>query len=128
MGAPMNAMAMAKAVRVAQAQSVTADVTPAGVDVSAYEGVALFTLDANHIDGTTPTLDVKLQESDTVGGSYTDVPGGAFAQVTTTDSFQQIKVNLDGRKKFIGALLDVGGTSPDYRVSVVMAAFEKYQS
>jgi len=126
MGAKMNALAHVKAEEMFQAQSVTADALGAAKDITKYEGVAAFILSANHIGGTTPTCDVSIVESDTSGGTYTAVPSGAFTQVTTTDSFQTLKLNLDGRKKFLKANVDVGGTSPDYRVAVVMAAFEKY--
>lgn len=34
------------------------------------------------VSGTSPTLDIKLQEATTAAGSYTDIPGGAFPQQT----------------------------------------------
>lgn len=34
--------------------------------------------------GTTPTLDLKVQEKDEINGIYIDVPGAAFAQKTGT--------------------------------------------
>lgn len=46
-------------------------------------GVRLF-LDITAASGTTPTLDVKVQSKDTETGKYVDLPGGAFAQKTTT--------------------------------------------
>jgi len=38
--------------------------------------------------GTTPTLDIKLQECATSGGSYTDVPGGAVPQITAAGTYE----------------------------------------
>jgi hypothetical protein len=56
---------------------------------------------------TTGTLDVKVQESDTSGGTYTDIAGAAFAQVTSTtdDSIYVGTIKLEGsRKRFLRAV------------------------
>jgi len=128
MGAKMNALASVDGEELFQAQTVTADALGPAKDLAKYEGVAAVFLSANAISGTTPTCDVNLVESDTSGGTYTAVPSSAFTQVTTTDSFQVLRLNLDGRKKFIKANVDVGGTTPNYVIAVVLAAFEKYQT
>jgi len=72
----------------------TADLDGTAVDLVEYEGDIIVILDVE--DGGTSTLDVKLQSSDTSGGSYTDVTAVfdlngteqasaavAFAQVST---------------------------------------------
>lgn len=46
-------------------------------------GVKLF-LNITAVSGTSPTLDVKVQQFDPVSGNYCDVAGCAFAQKTTT--------------------------------------------
>lgn len=97
-----------------------------GVDVSAYEGQAIALLDVFYESGT-PTLDVKLQESDTLGGTYTDIVGAAFAQVTTTSGIQKLAVNLDATKKFVRATGTAAGTSPSYAWSVQLIAQKKYE-
>ncbi len=56
------------------------------------------------------TLDVKLQHADESDGSYSDVVGGAFTQVTTAGSEQGIKVNGDGLKKYVKAVYTIAGT------------------
>lgn len=98
-----------------------------GQDVSQYEGIGLVVLDGIIESGTTPTIDVKLQESDTVGGTYTDIPGAVFAQRTAAAAFNDsLKLNLDGTKKFVRAVDVQGGTSPVATVGVVLIANKKY--
>lgn len=97
-----------------------------GVDVSTLDGFAVAHLSVNAISGTTPTLDVKLQECDTVGGTYTDVPAGAYTQVTTVDGDQQLILEISARKKFIAMLLDTGGTTPHYGIYGCIIGQKKY--
>ena len=87
-----------------------------GVDVSTLDGFAVAHLSVNAISGTTPTCDIKLQECDTENGSYTDVPGGAFSQVTTVDGDQAIVIDLSQRKRYLGFDINLGGTSPVYGI------------
>lgn len=75
-----------------------------------------------HVDsetGTTPTLDVKIQESDTLGSGYTDVPGGAFAQLTTFTTAQYAEIHIHWTKKYLRYSATTSGTSPSY-VGVVI--------
>ena len=123
----MNDLGAAKVEVLLQTQA-GGDVTGTGKDITKYEGVALFIFDANFTSGTA-TLDMILEESDAVGGTYTAVPGGAFTQVGAADATRTLSLNLDGRKAFIRAVADIGGGSPVYAgMCVFMVAFEKYQS
>ena len=97
-----------------------------GVDVSSYEGNAIALLDAFFESGT-PTLDVKLQHSDTSGGTYTDIVDAVFAQVVTTSGIQKVPVNLDAAKKFVRATGVAAGTSPVYAWGVQLIAQKKYE-
>lgn len=49
-----------------------------------FRGIFL-TLDVTAASGTTPTLDVKLQEQDSLTLKWTDIPGAAFAQKTAAN-------------------------------------------
>ena len=100
--------------------------TSNGVDCSTLDGFAVAHLSVNAISGTTPTLDVKLQECDTVGGSYSDVAGGAFTQVTTVDGDQQLIIEISKCKKFVAMLVDVGGTTPHYGIYGCIIGQKKY--
>ena len=113
------------ALRIAGRQS--ADSNGTGVDVSAYEGFGLVLLDASFVSGTTTTLDVILEESDTSGGTYTAVPDVTFTQLGAAGSTYQAKaIELQQRKKFIRARIDVGGTSPVYDLCVELIGQKKY--
>lgn len=104
-------------------QSVIADANGTGVDVSQYVGSIAVVLSCKCTAGTSPTLDVKLQESDD-DVTYTDISGGAFTQVTDAGTSaatrEKIVVNVDACKKYIRALKDIGGTgSPAFMTSCV---------
>lgn len=69
------------------------------------------------------TLDLKLQHSDTVGGTYTDYvpsipqpsPSGAVAQLTAASSVKKRSIDLKTAKAFIratGVTAFTAGTAP----------------
>ena len=95
----------------AAATSISSTTTSTGVDVSDFTGNGKLMLDAAALTGTTPTLDVKIQHSDTLGGTYTDT-GVAFTQVAGVASNQQQDVSLDQFKKFVRVVSTLGGTTP----------------
>ena len=96
------------------------------VDLEDYEGEMAVVLDAE-AGGAGITYAVKLQESDTSGGSYTDVTGGAF---TTTDAntalVEKISVNTNDMKRFVKLSITVAGGTGAGAVSVVALASKKY--
>ena len=96
------------------------------VDLEDYEGEMAVVLDAE-AGGAGITYAVKLQESDTSGGTYTDVTGGAF---TTTDanaaSVEKISVNTNDMKRFVKLSITVAGGTGAGAVSVVALASKKY--
>lgn len=97
--------------------SFNADANGTGVDIYEYSGEAAVTLQASAGTGDM-TLDVKLQHSDVVGSGYTDITGAAFTQVTTTASTQKISINTNETKRYVRAVVDVGGTTPEFIVGV----------
>lgn len=103
----------------------TASANGTGVDVTKYEGTVMAVLDVGTVTGTSPTLDAKLQESDTLGGTYTDIPGAAFAQVAGAAQ-SLVRVDVDGRKKFIRAAVTIGGTSPSFTCAMDLICLPKY--
>lgn len=105
---------------------VTATGTGSAVDLLDYEGDIAVILDAE-AGGASITYAVKLTESDTSGGSYSDVTGGAF---TTTDAntalVEKISVNTDGMKRFVKVSVTVAGGTGAGAVSVVALGSKKY--
>lgn|SRR3990167_1624923 len=89
-----------------------------GVDIRDYTGRIEVTLDVGAVSGTTPTLDIKIQESDTSGGTYTDIAGAAFTQVTASNVIASIGVDIDAVKRYIRAVATIAGTSPSFACGV----------
>lgn len=104
---------------------VTANGQSTGVDVSSLEGFGLVVQAADAVSGTTPTLTEKLQESDTQGGTYTDVAAGAFTQLTTVDGVAKLAIDFRAVKAFLRVDDVVSGTSPVYDRSVVAIGWPK---
>lgn len=105
---------------VVKANQYSADAAAAGVDCLALKGQAVAAISVNAISGTLPTCDIKLQECATENGTYTDVPGGAFTQVTTVDGDQGIVIDLSARKRWLGFDINLGGTTPVYGIYAVI--------
>lgn len=68
-------------------------------------------LNVGTVSGTTPTLDVKIAESDTQGGTYTDITGATFAQKTAAGN--EI-ISFSARKRWLRITYTIGGTTPSF--------------
>jgi hypothetical protein len=92
------------------ALSRNANANGSAVDLSAYVNVRAYKayLDVGNVTGTSPTLDVKIQESDD-GTTFTDISGAAFAQMSATGN--QTLVFKTG-KRYVRAVATLGGSSP----------------
>ena len=96
------------------------------VDLEDYEGEMAVVLDAE-AGGASITYAVKLQESDTSGGTYTDVTGGAFTITEgNTALVEKISVNTNDMKRFVKLSITVTGGTGAGAVSVVALASKKY--
>ena len=105
---------------------VTATDTGSAIDLLGYEGDMAVLLDAE-AGGSDITYAVKLTESDTSDGTYTDVTGGAFTTTTAnTASLQQITVNVTSLKRFVKATATVAGGTGAGAVAVIGLASAKY--
>lgn len=94
--------------------------TGAGVDTFGYNS-AMLVLEVGTVSGTSPTLDVKVQSSDTSGGTYADVTGLTLTQVTASNNSQVLQIeglnsNVDGvtRRRFLRVVGTIAGTSPSF--------------
>ncbi len=109
--------------------NVSATGNGTGVDLQQLEGQLAVVCDVANIDGTTPTLDLKLQHSDDDGSgdAYADVSGAAFTQVTTVASVQKMVVQKSDLKRYVRVVKTLGGTSsPHYMASVKLFGINKY--
>lgn len=76
--------------------SANSDTT--GVDLSSIDGDALFILNAG--TSSAGTVNAKLQHSATLGGTYDDVTGGGFAQLTATAGIQKVSIPREELRQF----------------------------
>jgi len=96
----------------------TSTVTGTGVDIRPYQGALKIVLNSAAGSGTSPTLDVKIQDSED-GSSYADVSGAVFAQVTTTASTQSIRLDTRRIRRLVRVVGTIGGTSPSFNFAVI---------
>lgn len=66
--------------------------------------------------GTSPTCDVKIQESDD-NSTFTDITGATFTQLTTTSTGELIQVRTN--KRYVRAVATLAGTSPSFTMACV---------
>lgn len=128
MSSPARSLVMKTPLALVAAGRATADANGTGVDVSAFEGFGTVDVWVHNVSGTTPTYDGFLEESDTVGGTYTAVPGAAITQVTTTDSMQQLSIDWSARKAFVRWVDDVAASGTPVYDRVVIAQGQKKQA
>lgn len=102
----------------------TSTLTPStGVDISAYDGPLHLILQSSAATaGASPTLNCKLQTSDTSNADFADVTGAAFTEVTdAADITQMITVQAAALKKYVRVVCTIGGTStPTFGFGVAM--------
>jgi hypothetical protein len=109
----------------------TASANGTGFDLegsNGAEGEAIVILASDAASaGTDPTLDVKLQESDSSGSGYTDISGATFTQVTDSQALEKITINTNDVKRYLRAVGTIGGTSsPAFTYSVALVYGKKY--
>lgn len=104
-------------------QAVTATGTGSAVDLGNGVNSTNAILEVGAVTGTTPTLDVKLQESDD-NATWTDISGGAFTQITAATQRQAIRVQRS--KRYCRGQATVGGTTPSFTLCLEILAQKKY--
>ena len=88
--------------------AVTSTATSAAIDLLEYDGDVSLILTSAAGTGSSPTLDVKVQDSDASGGTYGDLSGATFTQVTGSVSMQVITFCKDEAKRFFLIFLRIG--------------------
>jgi len=104
--------------------TVTANDT--GVDLQGYQGKLKVMLNYAGGGGTSPTLDVKIQDS-ADNSTFADVTGLAFTQVTATASLQSMAVDTRAVRRYIRTVRTLGGSSPTFDGSIT-AVGQKQES
>lgn len=97
----------------------TSTVTATGVDVRGYKGGLVVQQLVGVVSGTTPTLDGKLQQSSD-NSTWSDISGATFTQVTASDSFQKIGIDVRQTGGYIRYVGTIAGTTPSFTMGVVL--------
>jgi hypothetical protein len=126
----LNALSQALALLVAPPIARTATLTGTAVDLLDYEGVGLVVLNAAAATaGSTPTLNVKVQHSDTTTtGDFADVTGATFTEVTDgagTAGVQYLKLNVSNLKRYIRVIGTIAGSNASFDFSVEFVGVKK---
>lgn len=97
----------------------TASENGSAIDLQQYVGDYKVVLSTSAGGGTSPTLDVKLQDSDDAS-TFADISGAAFTQVTSAAaSTQSVDLNANAVKRYIRAVTTITGTSPTFDMALV---------
>jgi hypothetical protein len=109
------------AVELLPAARRTSTTNGSGVDVRDYHGRGKVTLSTGTVTGTTPTQDVKIQDS-ADNSAFADLsPNLAFVQQTVAGK-QEIQVDLDTVRRYIRAVATIAGTTPSFDSAVILTA------
>ncbi len=106
--------------------AVTSTATSSAIDLLEYDGDVMLILDSAAGGGSSPTLDIKITECATTGGTYTDLSGATFTQVTGSASMQTLVINKDSAERFIKIVQTIGGSSPTFTFSINLVGLKKY--
>lgn len=110
------------------ASTKTSSANGTALNITDYEGPAMVILSSGAATaGSSPTLDVKIQDSADGSTGWNDVTGATFAQVTTSASLEAIPLDTNLCKQYVRGVATIGGTStPTFAFSVVFAGKKKY--
>jgi hypothetical protein len=118
-----NNVVAANGTNTIEPKALTSTTNGAAVDLQDADGNCFATLHIGAVSGTTPTLDVKIQESDTSGGTYTDISGAAFAQQTASNKW--LAINFKRAKRFARGAVTIGGSTPSFTIAVAIFGVKK---
>lgn len=94
--------------------AVTSNTNGTGVDIRDHEDSVCIILASAAGTGTSPTLDVKVQDS-ADNSTFADVSGLTFTQITSAAaSYQKLTVKTRAVRRYIRLVYTVGGTSPSF--------------
>jgi hypothetical protein len=111
------------------ADSRTSTATGTGFDLQGTndaEGEAIVILDCEAGSGTTPTLNVKLQDSAN-NSDWADITGKTFTEVTDAEALiEKISINTNDVRRYVRAVGTQAGTNPVFVYGVSLVYGKKY--
>lgn len=91
---------------------LTATTNGTSLDLQGYNGHVMAMLSSQAGTGTSPTLDVKLQDS-ADNSTFADVTGKTFTQVTSAAaSHQEMDVDPRSVQRYVRLVATITGTAP----------------
>lgn len=115
-----NSMTVLNAAAVA---SKTATFNGGGVDLINYDGRFAAFVKIGAVTGTTPTLDVKVQES-ADNSTWSDISGATFAQLTATGT-DGVMLDCQRQLRYARLVFTIAGTTPVFLLSADFLAVKK---
>lgn len=124
-----NALALAPTpLQLAAPIARTSTLTGTAIDLLDYEGEGLFILNAALATaGTTPTLDCKLQHCATSGGTYADITGATYTQVTDAAGagMQALSLNVSNLERYVKIIGTIAGANASFDFTASFVGFKK---
>lgn len=103
----------------------TATGQSSAVDLKDYDGEVLWVLDSAAGTGSSPTMDVTIEDSADGSSGWAAISGAAFTQVVSA-SQQTLGINKDGCKRYVRVKYTLGGSTPSFHFSVNALGLKKY--
>jgi hypothetical protein len=103
----------------------TATGQTSGIDLQQYDGDVVFVLDSAAGTGTSPTMDVTIEDS-ADNSSFAAITGAAFTQVVDAASAQKLVISKDEARRYVRVKYTIAGTSPSFTFSVNGIGVKKY--
>lgn len=104
--------------------NLSATNTGTGVDLRDYVGNVLVVLNIGTPTGTTPTNDVKIQDSTDNSTGWTDVTGAAFTQKTAA-GVDTLSLDTRLARRYVRTVCTLGGTSPVFPTSITLTGYKQ---
>lgn len=102
----------------------TTTFTSGSINLQQFIETAKLVLEVGTVSGTTPTLDVKVQDS-ADNSSFADVTGLAFTQVTASTNSQALLLDTRALRQYIQLVCTIGGTTPSFSMCAELVGVVK---
>ena len=107
----------------ASPQTATSTVTGTGVDMINADSRCFAIQHVGTVSGSSPTLDGKIQESDSSGSGFADISGATFTQVTASTNLQCI--TFERTKRYLRYVGTIAGSSPSFALAALLGEQKK---
>jgi hypothetical protein len=107
--------------------SVTSSGNGTDLDLQQYSGQIVILADMKNTAGSSPTMDISVNDSADNSTFAALSPAVAFTQMTTGASAFKLVLNKDNIRRYLRIVKTIGGTNtPTFLTSVKILAVKKY--